>query len=245
MDFYGLVLAGGGGKGAYQIGAMKAMEQCGFTSRIQAVSGASIGALNAVFFAGGDLERAEQTWKNLKPLRQTGDPEQTVTMEDLAALIGRMEEAAGSPENTSWTIEVYANACPAGTNECHYFCLNEKSSAERRAILLASSAFPGVCPPVEINGQSFIDGGVADNLPVRPLYEKGYRKLIVVLLSDHAEIPQEEFPDAEFLVIRPSESIGDFFDGTLDFSPEGVRRRMELGFADALRVLKKVRREEE
>lgn len=239
MDSYGLVLAGGGGKGAYQIGAMKAMEQCGFTGRIQAVSGASIGALNAAFFAGGDLERAEQTWKNLKPLRQTGDPKQAVTMEDLGALIGRMGEAVGGPESSGWAVEVYANACPAGTKECRYFCLNDKSSAERRAILLASSAFPGVCPPVEINGKPFIDGGVADNLPVRPLYEKGYRKLIAVLLSDHAEIPEEEFPGAEFLVIRPSESIGDFFDGTLDFSPEGVRRRMGLGYADALRVLKR------
>lgn len=47
-DEWGLVLAGGGGKGAYQAGAFKALWEYGIQDYITAVSGASVGALNAV-----------------------------------------------------------------------------------------------------------------------------------------------------------------------------------------------------
>ncbi|WP_434310754.1 patatin-like phospholipase family protein [Hominifimenecus sp. rT4P-3] len=234
---YGLVLAGGGGKGAYQIGVWKALKQCGWIERIGAVSGASIGAWNAALFASVDWEQAEYGWGHLPSLKQTGDPKQAVSMEGLETLITAMARILNSQEPSGWPMDVYANACPAGTKECRYFRLNERDQADCQAILLASSAFPGVCPPVEIEGAQYIDGGVVDNLPIFPLYHRGFRKFIAVLLSDHGEVPEMEYPDAEFLVVRPSETIGDFFDGTLDFSPEGARRRMELGFRDALRVL--------
>ena len=41
-----LILAGGGGKGAYEIGVWKAMKELGIDKKIQAVSGASVGGLN-------------------------------------------------------------------------------------------------------------------------------------------------------------------------------------------------------
>ena len=47
----GLVLAGGGGKGAFQIGVWKALRASGLDKFITDVSGASVGALNAVLFA--------------------------------------------------------------------------------------------------------------------------------------------------------------------------------------------------
>lgn len=59
----GLVFAGGGAKGAYQIGVWKALKEKGI--QIDAVSGASIGAFNATLFAGNDFEKAENIWVNL------------------------------------------------------------------------------------------------------------------------------------------------------------------------------------
>ena len=55
---YGLVLEGGGAKGAYQIGAWKAMQEAGV--KIKGIAGTSVGALNGALICMGDLEKAEQ-----------------------------------------------------------------------------------------------------------------------------------------------------------------------------------------
>ena len=47
----------------------------------------------------------------------------------------------------------------------------------------------------------------------------------------------KEYPDAEFILINPRSNIGDFIDGTLDFTAKGARKRMELGYIDAIRQL--------
>ncbi|HLO03113.1 MAG TPA: patatin-like phospholipase family protein, partial [Symbiobacteriaceae bacterium] len=51
----GLVLAGGGGRGAYQVGAWRALQEAGLDTQVQAVAGTSIGALHAALFMQGDL----------------------------------------------------------------------------------------------------------------------------------------------------------------------------------------------
>ena len=61
----GLVLAGGGGKGAYQIGCWRALRSLGLT-RFKVISGTSVGALNGALIAMGDVGRAEDVWLNLK-----------------------------------------------------------------------------------------------------------------------------------------------------------------------------------
>ena len=63
MKKYGLVLAGGGGKGAYQIGAWKAMREMGI--EFEAIAGASIGGINGAFIAAGDYDKAVEFWHNI------------------------------------------------------------------------------------------------------------------------------------------------------------------------------------
>ena len=61
---YALALEGGGAKGAYQIGVWRALRQAGL--RISAVAGSSVGSLNGALIAMGDLEKAEDLWKNIR-----------------------------------------------------------------------------------------------------------------------------------------------------------------------------------
>ena len=56
MEGTGLVLAGGGGKGVYQVGMIKSLAAAGLLDDVVAVSGTSIGGVNAVLFAEGLLE---------------------------------------------------------------------------------------------------------------------------------------------------------------------------------------------
>lgn len=64
MKSYGLVLAGGGAKGAYQIGAWKAMRELGVT--FDAITGVSIGAINGALIAQGDFDRAVELWNRAR-----------------------------------------------------------------------------------------------------------------------------------------------------------------------------------
>ncbi|MDO5070256.1 MAG: patatin-like phospholipase family protein [Neisseria zoodegmatis] len=81
MDKIGLVLSGGGAKGAYQVGLMKALNDLDI--QIDAIAGASIGALNSAVLASAPnirlgTENLEKLWNKLphiKPLQFRGNKE--------------------------------------------------------------------------------------------------------------------------------------------------------------------------
>ena len=60
---YGVVLEGGGAKGAFQIGAWRALSEAGI--RIRGISGVSVGALNGALMCMGDLSLAEKLWATI------------------------------------------------------------------------------------------------------------------------------------------------------------------------------------
>lgn len=62
----GIVLAGGGGKGAYQIGVWNALRETGLDRHIAAVAGTSVGGLNGAMMAQGKYELAEKMWLNVE-----------------------------------------------------------------------------------------------------------------------------------------------------------------------------------
>ena len=60
---YGIVLEGGGAKGAYQIGAWIALKEAGV--KIRGIAGTSVGALNGALICMGDEEKARRIWENM------------------------------------------------------------------------------------------------------------------------------------------------------------------------------------
>ena len=61
---YAIALEGGGARGAYQVGAWRALEEAGV--RYNAVAGTSVGALNGAMMAMRDLPNAEKLWKDIR-----------------------------------------------------------------------------------------------------------------------------------------------------------------------------------
>ena len=243
---WGLVLAGGGGKGAYQSGVFRALEEKGITDYVTAVSGASVGALNLVLFAAGDAALAQTIWRDISP-EQFLDIEQDMI---------DMEEGFVSRDGLLRIIDEYVNMDILRTSErrlyvstteyelnnendgrVKYFSINYRPNNEIKDILLASSALPVIYPPVKIGDKLYRDGGIKDNMPIRPLYIEGIRNFIVVGLSTESKINYDLYPDANFIFIKPRKSIGDFWDGTLDFTSKGARIRMEIGYMDAIREI--------
>ncbi len=85
----GLCLTSGGAKGAYQIGALKALDRLGLFSKIEAFSGTSIGAANAAVVASRSIETAKDIWFNIPDdslqssrRRADNDPERHLSVLD-------------------------------------------------------------------------------------------------------------------------------------------------------------------
>lgn len=62
MKQIGLVLCGGGAKGAYQVGVFKALEELGISQQVRMISGSSIGAINGALFLQYNADEIEQIW---------------------------------------------------------------------------------------------------------------------------------------------------------------------------------------
>ena len=69
---------------------------------------------------------------------------------------------------------------------------------------------------------------------------EGFRNIIVVHLGRDEIIDLTQFPEANIIEILPQEDQGGFFNGTLDFTPEGAKRRIEQGYEDTVRILKPI-----
>jgi len=65
MSKLGIVFSGGGGKGAYEVGAWKALNEFGLDKNVEAVAGTSVGGLNGALFIQGDVEAAESLWRGI------------------------------------------------------------------------------------------------------------------------------------------------------------------------------------
>ncbi len=252
---YGLVLGGGGGKGAYQIGVWKALKYLNMDSWVKAVSGDSVGGLNALLFANGDVNKAEDIWTNIRPIQFLDLEPQGVCSRD--GLIRIMEKEVDLTHISASPIDTYVNIAicpeePAGTTEAEsamnaltagrtfdgeYIHLNGKTPEEIKLVLLATSAMPVVYAPVKIGDKYYRDGGLQDNLPMRPLLEAGVKNLIVVPLNKEGYDVMLASQAEEFILIEPSGDIGSLLDGTLDFDGRNVQYRIQMGFYDTLRTI--------
>lgn len=240
---WGLVLAGGGGKGAFQIGAFKAIKELIPAINIVGVAGTSVGALNTALYALNNQELAESLWSSIKPEMfldtelEMFDMKEGVFLRE--GLINLIDEYVDLNKISKCNIPLYCTTSKyTSETEKHamYHLVNEQSNDRIKQILLASSAIPFVYEPVMIDGFMHKDGGLCDNRPVWPLYNLGIRQFIVISMDTDSEILDiADFPDAKFLHIRPGRSIGDLLDGTLDFTSKNAKIRMKQGYLDAKR----------
>lgn len=83
------------------------------------------------------------------------------------------------------------------TGKAEYFGKEDMKQDDYRPVM-ASSAIPAACRPVEINGGPYYDGGIADAIPVRHAMEEGCsmdedteRKLYDLGMKDFAERQEE------------------------------------------------------
>ena len=273
----GLVLGGGGAKGAYQIGVIYALAQYGFLEKISAYSGTSIGALNMALIQSVGVNEAINIWLNkvgniflsdninvnevinmLKNIRMNVPLKKTY-LSDRDSLVELFDELhidelknsdkrffatcvdiTQVPEefrSIKAALAVYEKK-PVG--KVAYMSLNNKSKDNIYKILLASSALPLIYEPIEINSKYYFDGGLLDNLPIKPLYDYGYKDIIVIPCDNDISLNTltSTYPNSNIYLIKPSMYLGNLIDGTLNFSKNKISSLIRLGYKDGMDFMK-------
>ena len=253
----GLVLEGGGAKGAFQMGAWEAFRHLGIS--FDAVTGTSVGALNGALMVQGDYEKAYDMWYNLRPEQVIhGDPK---AIEKLANLDIGMDDvesiakyaatvfAAGGlditplkalladliDENRVRASKVDFGIVTVSLTDLkpQELYIDEIPKGQLLDYLLASANLP-VFKMSRLSGKLFIDGGFYDNLPINLMARKGIRDIVAVELKSLGIRQPLKSDNLDITWVTPSENIGRL----LEFNQEKIHRNMKLGYYDTLRAFK-------
>ncbi len=187
-------MSGGGPLGALQVGALKALFEYGV--RPDVVTGTSVGALNATFVAFNPttdgIAELEDVWRTLREDDLFPGGRFRASWARMFVRGNRVFENSGLQKLIASRLGIDARiedaAIPLGIVTTDVETGEEKvwTAGEAMRPLLASSAMPGVFPPVEYEGRTYIDGGVSNNVPIAPAVEMGAKTLWVINSTSHS-----------------------------------------------------------
>lgn len=198
-----LVLGGGGGRGAYGVGVMKAFQERDF--KFDWVIGTSIGAINAALFAQGDLDVLEEVWSrvssedvyklpNPQHLRHLffGERLGFLDTSPLEELLNKYVDV-NKLRNCDFQIGfVTTDLCSLQTKV--FFKEDIQTKAELVDILMAASAVPLLFPPrILETGGCWMDGGLVTNTPIQAAINLGAKEVYAVIVEPD---PVEEVPNS-------------------------------------------------
>lgn len=175
----GLALSSGGAKGLAHIGVIQVLEEHGI--EVDVVAGSSMGAyVGALWNYGCDGRKLEALARELEvpmALWRLIDPVFPPRRGFLrgTAVKRRVMRTIGDVKFADLVRPLHVVAANLDTLERVVFSTGEVATAVH-----ASVAVPGICVPVEIGDETFIDGGVVDPLPVDVLREMGVARIIAV-----------------------------------------------------------------
>ncbi|MBT5754807.1 MAG: cyclic nucleotide-binding domain-containing protein [Acidimicrobiaceae bacterium] len=160
----GVALSGGGGRSFAQIGALRALAEAGHN--LDVVTRTSMGSVVASMFA------LVADPKNLtehieEGFRGTNVIDYTLPLVSLTSGKG-LTEAIIATVGPILIEELTLPFCCLSTNLTTAQLVEHRRGSVADA-LRASVSLPGVFPPVVVNGELLVDGGVMENLPVGPL----------------------------------------------------------------------------
>lgn len=175
----GLALSSGGAKGYAHIGVIQVLEEHGV--EVDVVAGSSMGSYVGALWTYGwdgsamaklawDMEGRWAVWSLLDPVF----PPRQGFLRGFA-LKHRLMRSIGAARFANLTRPLRVVAARLNTQEREVFSSGVVANAVH-----ASMAVPGICVPVTLGGETYVDGGIVDPLPVDVLSEMGIRRIIAV-----------------------------------------------------------------
>jgi len=255
---YGVVLEGGGAKGAYQIGVWKALLELGV--KIKAVAGVSVGALNGALICMGDYEKAVDIWKNISysSIMNVDDVEMDKLINlrfkdinissvskqsrkilvsgglDVTPLKQLLDDNVDEKKIRESDIEFIMGAFNVSNLKAMEITAKEAEDGYLKDYLMASSSFP-LFKNSKLLGKTYLDGGITNNVPIDMLINRGYKNIIVIRIYGIGVEKKIKIPeDVNLTYFAPKQPLCN----VLEFDRKKAIRNIMLGYYDALRILK-------
>lgn len=255
----GVALEGGGAKGAFHVGAIKALLEEGY--EIDGIVGTSIGAFNAAMVAQGDFEKCFEMWSHVTP-------QQLFNIEDrqMANVLNRNLNMKTISYFSSEAKKIIANRgidtenlrkvvdelvdeeklrnshvdfglVTVGLGPLNPIELFKEDIPEGKIkdYIMASARYPGL-KMEPLDGKAYLDGGLYDNCPVSLLARKNYNKIIAIRLNSSRKLRHID-ESVNIVEIQPSMDLG----GTFIFTKDLAHRNIKLGYYDAIKAIRKLR----
>ena len=229
----GLVLSGGMAKGAYQIGALRALNNFIPLKEIKYMSCASIGVLNGYAYATENLDRAEQMW-------------QSICSKDTRLVISQILRSSMLQQNI---VNLYDSEKPISSAfYCSLLDLNHRNivykdlstvdSNQISLYLKASVAMPVYNRSVQLDNTSYFDGAMIDNIPVYPLLKHNLDYIICIYFDDTCYKFENTYFDNKIIKITfPCESV---LKQSVIFKQDSIDDMIKSGYDKTMYLLKAV-----
>lgn len=256
MKKVGLALEGGGARGSFHIGAVRALIEEGY--EFGGVVGTSVGAINGSLIAQGDFDKLYDFWYDMKPsdildvddeamskiMNKHFDKSARSFVRDFTKEV--ISDKGIDTKNLRKVMEVFLDEEKLRNSDVDFglvtVALSDKKQLELTKsqipegkildYIMASSRLP-VFKQETIDNKYFLDGGFVNNLPVDMLGKMGIFDVISVRTFALGKVPKVKDERIKVRSIVPSEDLGFI----LNFDNELMRRNIQMGYYDAKRML--------
>lgn len=257
----GLVLEGGGTKGAYQIGAYKAFKDLGI--QFTGIAGTSIGALNGALIVQGNFDAMEDIWINydyksfMNIDEDTYERYKNIEMKvksfyDVFELINKARKNEGidiSPLRKLLEEKVDEDKIRKSKMDfgivtaywdgkiCPKLLYTEDIPNGKLVDYLIASASLPIFKLDKLDDKLYLDGMFSDNIPINMLAQKGYDDIVVVRLVDDilGKMMINKYQHLNLKIIVPSQDLG----GSLNKDKEHIETNIKLGYLDTMKAYKR------
>lgn len=254
---YGLVLEGGGAKGAYHIGALRAIKE--MKIEISAVAGTSVGAMNGALFVQNKLDIAYDYWYNISTSKVLDIEDKylsellnlSINQNNISYFINKAKEVLQNRGlDNSFLKKILENNIEEKTlrESPIDFAIVTLSLSDLKPLELfledipegkvidyiMASAYLPAFKLQRFDGKILIDGGFYENLPINTLLNRGYKKIIAVRTYGLGNIEKQVDDQKEIIFINPSEELGKM----LNFDQKNARKNIKMGYFDTMRYFK-------
>lgn len=249
-----LIFTGGGARGAYQLGAWKAIKDMQLDRDITSVYGTSVGAINGAAFVQDDFQLASSIWLELSAQKVFADSLKIQSLENRRQKY--LQWMKGALQNRGLDVsplkEILRNSIDESLirkssldfgivvfdltkRRPRYMKKDDIPQGKLVEYIIASATFP-IFRPHKIEDNIFIDGGVYDNRPIGFLKSDHQAERAIVIDVTMARLfwPNKKLNTGQALkFVRPSKLLG----SPLAFDKTRLKRNFNLGYEDTRKQL--------
>lgn len=253
---YGLVLEGGGAKGAYQVGAVKALKEMGY--EFSAIAGTSIGAINGAFIASDKLEFIYSVWEEGE-INRVIETDKEILQQildfdfkgeniykifdyiiktinngglDISPLRQLLNEHIDEEALRKSPIDFGLVTVSFTDFEPLEIFIDKIPEGKLIDYIIASASLP-IFKLKKIDGKSYLDGGFYNNIPITLMTKKNIKDIIVIETEGLGRKRKVNEDDLNIIRIRPSQKIA----RTIEVDPKKMKQNVKLGYLDVKRTI--------